>query len=168
MLCLKCIYRLIYRLVQIRILQFLLVVYVCIPLWLCECVRVLPAGLYTYKVCVGSAAPRQTRWPVLYLLLVTHHVIMAPGNPCNYYRHRVVWSELNIEMQHHGNNSRVCVPHQGPHNVSMSRDKGEPACVMESSVSFYFWYMPHYVLKSPNYHKFTVELFSHSGLHRDI
>lgn len=89
-------------------------------------------------VCVGSATPRQTRWPVLYLLLVTHHVIMAPGNPCNYYQHRVVWSELNIEAQHHGNNSGVCVPHQGPHSASLSTDKGEPAYVMENSSSFIF------------------------------
>lgn len=98
--------------------------------------------VHTLCVCVcvrvGSAMPRQTRWPVFYLLLVTHHVIMAPGNPCNYYQHRVVWSELKIEAQHHGNNSRVCVPHQGPHNVSMNWDRGEPSYATGNSFSFIF------------------------------
>lgn len=81
--------------------------------------------------CAGSATPRPTRWPVLYLLVVTYHVIMAPGNLRNCYQHRAVRPELNIELQHHGNNSGVCTPHRGPHNVSTGRDKGESVRVME-------------------------------------
>lgn len=97
---------------------------------LCSLVRkrvcVCPAGLCSYSMCVGSAATRHTRWPVLYLLLVTHHVIMAPGNSHSYYLRRAVWSEINIEAQHHGSNSRVCASCRGPHNSILSRDKGKP------------------------------------------
>lgn len=95
-------------------------------------VMVLVIKLINVCVCVlAHSRPGRPDGLCFTFLLVTHHVIMAPGNPCNYYQHRVVQRELNIEAQHHGNNSRECVPRQGPHNVSMSTGKGEPVKLME-------------------------------------